>query len=108
MIEGYESFKGIRTDQHPTRLGEGLFQTDQNGDRSVLGAWRPRPGRTRLAVERQLAPVETIYGWELAGLGHALVVVAGEVIEGGDSPADHVFAGDGDGASPSGEDGSGS
>jgi hypothetical protein len=107
VIEGYEDFRGLRTDQHRSRLGAGLFQVDQNGDRSVTGSWSPRPGRTRLAVERQGAPVETIYGWELAGLGHSLLVNAGEVAVGGATPGDHVSAGDGDGAAASGAEGSG-
>ena len=107
MIEGYEQFSGTRTDQHRARLQPGLFQVDQNGDRSTSGSWRPRPGRTRLAVERLGAPVETIYGWELSGLGHSLLVNAGEVAVGGATPADHVSAGDGDGAAASGAEGSG-
>jgi hypothetical protein len=106
-MEGYEEFGGTRTDQHRARLAQGLFQLDQNGDRSINGSWRPRPGRTRLAVPQSAGPVETIYGWELAGLGYVLFTAGGVSALGLATPPDHLFAGDGDGASASGVEGAG-
>lgn len=71
------SFKGIALDTHRARLGEGLFQADENGDRSIRGSWRRRRGRRHTTAPKQAAAVRTLIGFELPGTEFGLVLVAG-------------------------------
>lgn len=82
MRQGYETFTGVQRDAHRSRLGEGRFQEDVNGDRSDEGTWKRRRGYQRMAVERQDASVTTIFGFELRGADFGLVVVSGTDAEG--------------------------
>lgn len=75
-------FKGVALDVHRTRLGAGLFQIDENGDRSVRGSWRRRRGRLHTTAPKQAAAVRTLIGFELPGTEFGLVVVAGATAAG--------------------------
>lgn len=73
----FAEFNGVALDAHPAKLGDGLFQVDEGGDRSDRGVWRVRRGYRHTTIPKQSAAITSIIGFELPGSGFGVVVVAG-------------------------------
>lgn len=78
-MERIEAFEGVSLDVHRTKLPNGFFQVDQNGDRFNLGSWQRRRGRAHSTARKSESAVQTLIGFEAPGEDFGLVIVSGAV-----------------------------
>jgi hypothetical protein len=67
-----EGFQGLRTDIARSKMSLGTPSHEKNGDRSLRGAWRPRPGLADTGLTDGTSKILAL-GWAVTSFGNYMV-----------------------------------
>ena len=81
-MERVDDFLGIDRSSARQKLPPGKFQIDENGDRFLKGAWRPRAGYVHTTVGKVPSPITSLMGFDMPGTDFALIFAEGTNVHG--------------------------
>jgi len=76
-ITTVEGFDGVALQVPRAALAPTLFQADVGGDHLKRGSWKRRRGMRHTDVGKKTAAIVSVHGFEFAGLGFGVLLVAG-------------------------------